>query len=369
MPFDGSGNYTPPAAPAFPAVTTTTISSAYYNQVINDLAAAISNTLTRDGQGKPTAAYNWNNQQLSGVNGLDALTYAAGGYGVRIRQVASGSAILQFTNSGGSTQLGAVYHDGNNLYLSAGVGNILAPTMPTADNSTAVGTTAYVQANLTAFSTTIAGTYLTQVSAASTYLPLTTAASTYLSQTSAASTYLSQVSAASTYVSNSSLSTSLTAYLAKTGGTLTGPLITTASIAGAAGLNIPAGTAPSSPNNGDVWTTALGLFLRIAGVTQQMQYGLTFTSNANGVAVGIPIGGTTYYLQMCPFGAVGGGSSVTVTYPVAFASAVKGAVATKETSSSINDGINLYNAPGLSSATLMNGGTGTSGGYLIVFGY
>ena len=369
MPFDGSGNYTPPASPTFPAVTNTTISSAYFNQIINDIAAAISNTLTRDGQGKPTTAYNWNNQQLSGVNGLDILTYASAGYGVRIRQAVSGSSILQFTDPTAATQLGAIAHDGYNLYLLAEVGEVLAPTMVSTDNSTAVATTAFVQANITSLSTSIAGTYLTSSMAASTYLSQGNAATIYLTQTNAASTYLTQASAAATYVTTSSLTANLSNYLAKAGGTMTGGLITAASITGAAGFNIPVGVAPSSPNNGDMWMTALGLFMRIAGTTQQMQYGLTFTSNANGVAIGIPIGGVTYYLQMCPFGAVGGGSSVSVTYPVTFATAVKGAVATKETTTSINDAINLYNAPGLSSAGLMNGGTYTSGGYLIVFGY
>lgn len=34
-----------------------------------------------------------------------------------------------------------------------------------------------------------------------------------------------------------------------------------------ASLNIPHGTAPSSPNNGDVWTTTSGLYVRINGAT------------------------------------------------------------------------------------------------------
>src|ERR1700681_1387079 len=39
------------------------------------------------------------------------------------------------------------------------------------------------------------------------------------------------------------------------GGTLTGPLITAPSITGGAGFNIPPGTAPLTPNNGDIWET------------------------------------------------------------------------------------------------------------------
>ncbi len=67
MPFDGSGNYTPAAAPNFPAVTGDVIDAAYYNAVINDLATAMSNCITRDGQGKPSAAINWNGQNLTNI--------------------------------------------------------------------------------------------------------------------------------------------------------------------------------------------------------------------------------------------------------------------------------------------------------------
>lgn len=51
------------------------------------------------------------------------------------------------------------------------------------------------------------------------------------------------------------------------GGTLTGKLNTLASATGGAGLNLPQGAAPTSPVNGDVWTTSSGLFVQIAGAT------------------------------------------------------------------------------------------------------
>lgn len=52
------------------------------------------------------------------------------------------------------------------------------------------------------------------------------------------------------------------------GGTWTSTgLITEASGTGHAGFNIPAGTAPTSPVNGDVWTTTTGMFVRINGAT------------------------------------------------------------------------------------------------------
>lgn len=49
--------------------------------------------------------------------------------------------------------------------------------------------------------------------------------------------------------------------------TFTGTVTLGASVVGGASLNIPQGTAPTSPVNGDVWTTALGVNARIGGVT------------------------------------------------------------------------------------------------------
>lgn len=74
MPFDGSGNYTPAAAPNFPAIAGTTISSTYYNAVINDIAVALGNCLTRDGQGKPSTNINWNAKNLTNIATLAAAT-------------------------------------------------------------------------------------------------------------------------------------------------------------------------------------------------------------------------------------------------------------------------------------------------------
>ena len=56
-------------------------------------------------------------------------------------------------------------------------------------------------------------------------------------------------------------------YLLLAGGTLTGELITNASSPTNAGLNLPPGSAPTSPVNGDLWTTSGGLYARIAGAT------------------------------------------------------------------------------------------------------
>lgn len=48
---------------------------------------------------------------------------------------------------------------------------------------------------------------------------------------------------------------------------VSGPLLTTATTASRAGLRLPHGTVPTSPVNGDMWTTTAGLFVRINGAT------------------------------------------------------------------------------------------------------
>jgi len=52
------------------------------------------------------------------------------------------------------------------------------------------------------------------------------------------------------------------------GGTYTGELITAAATTGGAGIRIPHGAAPTSPVNGQIWTTTGGLYAQINGSTQ-----------------------------------------------------------------------------------------------------
>lgn len=56
--------------------------------------------------------------------------------------------------------------------------------------------------------------------------------------------------------------------LATQAATFGGVAITVASATGTAGLRIPHGVAPTSPVNGDTWTTTAGAFIRINGVTK-----------------------------------------------------------------------------------------------------
>lgn len=65
-------------------------------------------------------------------------------------------------------------------------------------------------------------------------------------------------------------STAGAGYVAKTGDTMTGKLVTTATALSAAGFNLPHGTGPSSPVNGDLWSTTAGLYARINSVTLEI---------------------------------------------------------------------------------------------------
>ena len=127
MPFDGSGNYTPAAAPNFPAVGGTTIVAAYYNAVINDIATALSNTLTRDGQGMPTANINWNGKNLTNVATFGAVNAAITGTATigtvnAAALTVSGATTLGVTGTGNLTVTGTLGVSGAAAFGSLTVG-------------------------------------------------------------------------------------------------------------------------------------------------------------------------------------------------------------------------------------------------------
>lgn len=64
-------------------------------------------------------------------------------------------------------------------------------------------------------------------------------------------------------------SSALTPYALKAGTTFTGLVTTVASATTGAGFNLPHGAAPTTPVNGDVWTTTGGFFWRQNGTTYQ----------------------------------------------------------------------------------------------------
>lgn len=78
MSYNGNGVYSPPS-PEYPAVTNTTISSSDFNTIINDIAVALTNCLTKDGQSTASAKINF----ASGV-GTDTISERTSNTGVTV---------------------------------------------------------------------------------------------------------------------------------------------------------------------------------------------------------------------------------------------------------------------------------------------
>lgn len=80
------------------------------------------------------------------------------------------------------------------------------------------------------------------------------------------------------------------------GGTMGGRLVTSVPSAAGSGFRLPPGTAPTSPTNGDLWSTSAGLFVRVAGTTIGPLSGGTSSSFAATapLAVTFPAGVVTY---------------------------------------------------------------------------
>jgi hypothetical protein len=74
--------------------------------------------------------------------------------------------------------------------------------------------------------------------------------------------------------------------LSATAFTLTVPIAVPASTTSLASINAAHGTAPTSPVNGDIWTTTAGLFSRINGATKAYQGVTVSTSDPSGGADG-----------------------------------------------------------------------------------
>jgi hypothetical protein len=130
-----------------------------------------------------------------------------------------------------------------------------------------------------------------------------------------------------------------------------GKVNTVASVTAHAGFNVPHGTAPTSPVNGDVWTTTSGLFMRQNGTTQQY-VDLAGTQTINGTktfsAASLTLGNAT------AAGTIAIGSGATVS-----GSTRTIAIGTASAAGSTNT-INIGGGSGTSTTTL-NGTTNFTG--------
>lgn len=144
----------------------------------------------------------------------------------------------------------------------------LSTTPADADNSTKIATTAFVKNQ----------SYLTTTTASSTYAPIASPTFTGVpaAPTAAVTTNTTQI--ATTAFVNAEISNDA---VLKAGSTMTGGLVLPAGTTSLVPLRIPHGAAPTTPTNGDVWTTTIGMYAYINGSTiGPFGTGATYTGSA-----------------------------------------------------------------------------------------
>lgn len=94
MPYNGSGTFQSLPPPQFPAVAGSVIRASYFNAVVNDLIAGLTNAVTRDGQSAPTSNLPMAGKRHTGVSDAAAVDQYAS-YG----QLLSGLSLMQFTQA------------------------------------------------------------------------------------------------------------------------------------------------------------------------------------------------------------------------------------------------------------------------------
>lgn len=153
------------------------------------------------------------------------------------------------------------------------------------------------------------------------------------------------------------------------GGTYTGLISTLAPTTATAGLRLPHGTAPTSPVSGDIWTTTGGLFFRISSTTQQaVDFGSTqtITGNKTFSSASLTLGNST------ATGTIGLGNGATISGSTKTIQIGTGGVATSTTTITIGSANGTTTT--VNGATTFNGlvstpaSTATTAGFRIAQG-
>lgn len=135
MAFNGSGTYNLPAGN--PVVTGTTISSTTTNNTNSDIATALTNCITRDGQSTPSANLPMNAKKLTGL-----AAGTAAGDSVRYEQVvltsALGTNVATFLATPSSANLAAALTDetGSGAAVFATSPTLVTPVLGTPSSGT-----------------------------------------------------------------------------------------------------------------------------------------------------------------------------------------------------------------------------------------
>jgi len=140
--------------------------------------------------------------------------------------------------------------------------------------------------------------------------------------------------------------------------TMAVPIVLPAGATGAASLNMPHGVAPTSPANGDLWTTTTGLFARVNGTTQQYLPAATAASTYLALTGGTLSGDLTVATTLYTGSAAGsGGAGIEVG---SGRSAAGAAYIDLHGATGTDYELRLQRAGGVNgAATLTNTGTGT----------
>ena len=223
MPFNGSGVWSAAAAD-FPAVANTLIESTKYNNVINDLATGLTTCLLKDGTQTVTANIPFSGFFLTNA-GLRSPNGTVGAPGIAFENDTDCGLYRIGTNNIGFAIAGAKVLDVNTT--GVGVTGVLTTT-----GNVTVGTAGTGAANQLTLDGAATGSPFIQ-----------------FNQNGVAKATIQYVNADSV-VALESLTTRF--YTATTSG---------------ASIRLPHGTAPTSPVNGDLWTTTAGLYVRINGAT------------------------------------------------------------------------------------------------------
>lgn len=153
-------------------------------------------------------------------------------------------------------------------------------------------------------------------------------------------------------------------------GTATGTLVTAASAAGGSGLRLPHGAAPTTPTNGDLWTTTAGLFARINGATQRIPGGATlaaalaamgglgqasFTYSANTISIGILMSTGETLLIQGGTGSIAANTTGFVAFPTSYSTTAPwGFVSGGGSGTGTQGDVHNYTAPTLSGISIVN---------------